>query len=92
MGLGLKLGETPSPVLQLDGKLQVHEVVLDGLVVVLHESVGVPQTVVGLGLKRHVTHLPGYLQSIAEEGRGGEGRGGEGRGGEGRGGRIPGYF
>ena len=71
--------------------------VFDGLVIVLHEGVRVPQTVVRLGLKRHVIHLPGNLQGIAE-GRGGEGRGGEGRGEEGRGGegkgrrRVPGSF
>ena len=54
-----------SPVLQLNGKLEVQEVVLNGLVVVLHESVCVAQTVAGLGLECHITHLPGDLQSIA---------------------------
>ena len=40
--------------------------VFDGLVIVLHESVDIPQTVAGLGLKRTVSHLTSHLQCIAE--------------------------
>lgn len=58
------IAQVQSPISELLGYIQVFQVVVDGPLILLQKSVGVPKAVTGLSLHHLVPQLPGELQGF----------------------------